>query len=454
MDILLINPAYINPSDFNERYSHYLDLIEKGNMYLLPFEPPLGLASLAAELRLKGFSASLLDIQGERLNDAQVRDYVKKHNPSFVGITAMTTTYPSALELAKLVKETAESARVIMGGVHPTVLPGDVLAEDCVDFIVRGEGEIPITELLQKGSPEGIPGVGYKKEGVPVIPDKAPIIKNVDSLPMPDYDSFPVEEYINYNLHLRSLKSISVIVSRGCPYDCSFCAVKETLGRGYRIRSAPLVVDEIRMLKERYGLEGIWFKDSILNLKRKWIESLCGEIHKTGLDIKWQLNTRVDLIDEKQVAMMADAGLEQIDFGIESGSPATLKTLNKETSIEKIESAVKIAKRYVKVSGFFMVGVPGENENDIEMTFELAKKLELDRASWSVFTPLPGSHLYDKMKAEKLIPEKMDWRQIHFTDSGKSYSKLPHEKLMRRFWEIQDYFSKKEGRPKSAAPTG
>jgi len=338
-----------------------------------------------------------------------------------------------------------------MGGVHPTVRPEEVLAEDCVDFIVRGEGEIPITELLTRGSPEGIQGVGYKKNGVPVIPEKAPLIKDVDSLPMPDYDSFPVDEYINYNHHLRSLKAISAIVSRGCPYDCSFCAVQETMGRGYRIRSAPLVVSEIRMLKEKYGLEGIWFKDSILNLRRKWIESLCSEIHKTRLDIKWQMNTRVDLIDEEQVAMMADAGLEQIDFGIESGSPATLKTLKKETSIEKIESAVKIAKRYVKVSGFFMVGVPGETEKDMEMTFELAKKLELDRASWSVFTPLPGSHLYDKMKAENLIPEKMDWRQIHFTDSGKSYSKIPHEKLMERFWEIQNYFSRKESRPESVA---
>ena len=441
MDILLINPAYVKPESFSERFGENRALIKKGNMYVFPFEPPIGLASIVSSLRQKGIDARLLDVQGKKMDLNQVRLYLMENPATFVGISAMTTTYPFAIELARLVREVLPNSKIIMGGVHPTVLPDEVMKEEYVDYVFRGEGDVSLPEFILRNTPDSIPGICFKENGKTVISDKAPLVKNVDSLPMPDYGTFPVDEYVKHNELLRSLKGISMIISRGCPYDCSFCSVKETMGRGYRIRSPRLVVEEMNHLKESYGIEGIWFKDSIFNLKRSWVEEFCNELIKSGLGMKWQMNTRVDLIDEKQVAMMANAGLAQIDFGIESGSPETLKTLKKSVDISQIEFAVALAKRYVDVSGFFMIGVPGETEKDIDMTFDLARRLELDRASWSVFTPLPGSHLYNELKKAGRLPEDIDWRKIHFINTDVSYSEVNHERLIERFWEIQNYFS-------------
>lgn len=441
MDILLINPPYVTKKELFERFQKDESLIRKGNMYVAPFEPPLGLASLVSVLRKKEFKVELLDLQAVKMETEEIERYLLVRKPAYVGLSAMTTTYPSAVKMARMVKKTLPSCRIVIGGVHPTVMPKEVLEEGCFDSLIRGEGEESLPVLLRGDSQQEIPGVGFKNNANHHIPDIAPLIKDVDSIPMPDYNSFPVEEYAKYNQWLRSLKSISMLISRGCPFDCSFCAVNQTMGRGYRIRNPRLVVSEMKKLKENYGLEGIWFKDSIFNLNGKWVDTFCEEIIKTGLDMKWQINTHVDLVDENQVARMAEAGLIQIDLGIESGSPSTLKKLKKEIGVDRIKSAVKTVKRYAKVAGFFMIGVPGETEEDIEKTFNLARELKLDKTSWSIFTPLPGSNLHDELKKAGSLPERMEGRYLHFTDSPISFSKVPHEKLMKRFWEIQNYFT-------------
>ena len=124
-----------------------------------------------------------------------------------------------------------------------------------------------------------------------------PHLKDLNIYPAPDYDSFPVHKYVKYNESLRSLKAISMIVSRGCPYPCSFCAVNKTMGRSFRIRNPKKVVEEMSILQKKYGIEGIWFKDSIFNLNKKWIDDFCNEIRRRDLNMKWQINTRIDNIE-------------------------------------------------------------------------------------------------------------------------------------------------------------
>jgi radical SAM superfamily enzyme YgiQ (UPF0313 family) len=215
------------------------------------------------------------------------------------------------------------------------------------------------------------------------------------------------------------------------------------MGKNFRIQDHKKVVNEMYTLQNRYALEGIWFKDSIFNLDRRWVKDFCDEIVERNVRIKWQINTRVDLVDGKQLEDMVIAGLTQIDIGIESGSPKSLKTLKKNIHIDQIEPAVNLAKKYVKVSGFFMIGIPDETEEDITKTFELAKRLELDKTSWSIFTPLPGSTLFNKLKTEGRLPEEIDWSKTHFINSNVSYSQVPHEKLIKYFYKIQEYFSSK-----------
>jgi len=449
MKILLINPAFYDGADFRNRFDDYIDWIKGGNLYVAPFEPPLGLAYLSAFLKERGFQVKLLDMQGLLMDSDELSRHIREYAPDLVGITAMTPTLPEALKAAEISKQVAPEVKVVLGGVHPTLDPAGVLASLDVDFVIRGEGEFAFGELadaISAGrSPRDIAGVSHKVDGEVVIKDKAQLIADLNSLPMADYEAFPIERYIEHNRHLRSVRGISMIISRGCPFQCTFCAVHETMGRKWRIKSPERVVDEVILLKKNHQLEGIWFKDSIFNLDHEWVREFCRLMIERDVGIGWQALTRIDLIDEEELLLMKRAGLTQLDLGIETGSPKSLLRLKKGITVEKIKQQVKLAKRHVKVFGFFMIGIPGEDEHDVQLTFELAKALELDRWTWSIFSPLPGSALYDDLIAEgKIEPYRLDFHQVHFTEAYPGICEIQPERLKELYREINDYFYSKD----------
>jgi len=446
MKILLINPAFYDGDDFKNRFDDYIDWIKGGNLYVAPFEPPLGLAYLSAFLKERGFEVSLLDMQGSLMDSNELVKSIKAFAPDLIGITTMTPTVPEALRVAELARATAPGAKIVMGGVHPTLDPASVLASVYVDYVIRGEGEFAIADLaaaLSLGLPvDAIEGVSYKEaDGRLTLKGKAPLIKDLNTLPMLDYEAFPIERYIEHNRHLRSIRGISMIISRGCPFQCTFCAVHETMGRTWRIKSAARVVSEIIILKERHGIEGVWFKDSIFNLDKEWVKEFCRLMIKADTGIQWQALTRVDLIDEEQIILMKQAGLTQLDLGIETGSPKSLLRLKKGITVERIKEQVALAKRHVKAFGFFMIGIPGEQEIDVQQTFELAKELALDRWTWSIYSPLPGSELYQELIAEgKIEPYRLEFNQVHFTEAYEGICDIPPVRLKELYKEINDYF--------------
>jgi len=413
-------------------------------MYIYPFEPPLGLGSLCAYLKERKFDAELIDMAGLMMEEEGLEKVLLKKRPSVVGITTMTPTLPSAQRMAKLVKQVLPATKVVLGGVHATVSPESCLRDENIDCIVRGEGERPLEAILSGGFNnrlKDIPGVCYRNSSLKTQ-NTASLIEDMDLLPLADYSSFPIEKYIQYNKNLRGLRGISMLVSRGCPYLCSFCAVHQTMGRKFRIKSPGKVVSDMEYLKEKYSLEGIWFKDSILNLDKKWFFAFCSEIKKRGLKIHWQYNTRVDLVNEEELIAGKETGLVQLDLGIESGSPRSLKNLAKGISVDEIQRAVQIAKQYVKVAGFFMIGIPGETPEDIEMTFNLAKKLKLDKYTWSLFSPLPGSVLYNDLKSQSAFTGQIKGLEtIHFTENPYSFCDIPAGKLRETYRQINEYFS-------------
>lgn len=434
-DLLLINPYLFPPEKLRERYGKHLPWIRGGNMYVHPFEPPLGLASLIAYVKVRGASCRLVDMQGEGMGLQELKEVLLRERPALVGITAMSPTIKQSLEVAALVKETLTETKVILGGVHPTVEPETLLEDRRIDFLVRGEGEKALMQILlaeRNGglAPEDEPS-GEKTAKLIEVPP----VSHLDELPMPDYSSLPVQVYSEYNQHLRGMKAISMLVSRGCPFHCSFCAVKATMGRRWRAKDPKKVVEEMAHLKEAYGLEGIWFKDSIFNLNPSWTRQFCHALKEKGLNISWQCNTRVDLLREDELRLMKEAGLEQIDLGIEAGTTKSLQTLRKGITPEQIIEAVKVAKRYVKVAGFFMIGIPGEKREDIEATYSLARSLKLDKCSFSLFIPLPGSELYDRLKAQRKIGED-ELELAHFTRARRSYCDLSLEELQSTYDRI------------------
>ncbi len=448
--ILLINPPYFERDELKERFSSYREWIRKGNMYAVAFEPPVGISELASFLNQKGRDAKILDIPGHFLSNEEVESEILRLKPQIAGITTMSATVAESLRIAKSIKRISPSTTVVIGGVHPTVMPESILEKEYVDYVVRGEGEfalLDIDKVVKGDSSADIlnkPGNGicFKNGKVMRISEKAPLIDDIDDIPLADYGLFPAENYIKYNEDLRGLKGISMIAGRGCPYSCTFCAVNKTMGRLDRRRSPEVVTKKISELAERYGIGGIWFKDSTFNLDPGWVGEFCALVKKEMPSLKWQINTRVDLVRDNEIAMMKDAGLVQIDLGIESGAPSTLALLDKKYSVEDIEKSVDRAKKYVKVAGFFMIGLPGESESDIDKTFELAKRLELDSYSFSIFSPLPGTKLFENLLMEgKISGEKWTYSNSHFTKTAESFCFLDREKLTDKYAEINDYFS-------------
>lgn len=459
MKILLINPAFYDGKEFRNRFDDYIDWIKGGNLYVAPFEPPIGLAFLTACLKERGHEVTLLDMQGLVMDSEELVIRIDAEAPELIGITAMTPTLPEALRVAELARLVAPQAKVVLGGVHPTLDPGGVLANTNVDYVIRGEGEHALAELaaaLESGlSPAQIEGVSYKVDGELVITGKAPLISDLDRLPMPDYEAFPTERYIEHNRYLRSIRGISMIVSRGCPFQCTFCAVHQTMGRTWRIKSPQRVVDELVTLQKRHQLEGVWFKDSIFNLDRQWVKEFCHLMIEQKVDIAWQALTRVDLIDEEELQLMKRAGLTQLDLGIETGSPRSLKRLKKGITVERIREKVSLAKKYVKVFGFFMIGIPGEDEIDVQQTFALARDLDLDRWTWSIYSPLPGSALYEELIAEgKIEPYRLDYHQVHFTEAYAGICNIPPARLKDLYREINEYFYRRHDSELPVAQAG
>ncbi len=455
MKIVLVNPAFFDGEQFKNRFDAYLDWIKGGNLYVAPFEPPLGLASLAAATKARGHEVTLVDMQGSLMDGSELERRLRAEQPQLVGITAMTPTLPEALRVARVARAVVPSARVVLGGVHPTLDPVSVLEHPEVDFVVRGEGERPLADLadaLARGGPvEGIDGLCRRDGATFAVKPRAQAVANLDELPSADYGAFPVERYVEHFAHLRGLRGISMIVSRGCPFQCSFCAVHQTMSRTWRTRSPARVVDDIVALKERWGIEGVWFKDSIFNLNRKWTAEFCRLLRERNVGVTWQALTRIDLVDEDELRMMRDAGLTQLDLGIESGSPKTLLRLRKGIDVAQIREKVRLAKKYVNVFGFFMIGIPGEEVEDVEQTFALARELDLDRWSWSIYSPLPGSSLFDDLVREGKISSRVAHGQVHFTEAYEGVSAIPPAKLKELYREINEYFYERTAERRPAA---
>ncbi|AYH45571.1 radical SAM protein [Azoarcus sp. DN11] len=450
MKVILINPAFFDGNEFRNRYEDYVDWIKGGNLYVAPFEPPLGLAYLVSYAKTLGHDVTLLDMQVLMMDSEALARRLAEERPDVVGVTAMTPTLPAALRVAEVTRKALPHAHVVLGGVHPTLDPWSVLSNPNVDFAIRGEGETALGQLLDTLSGKGgelavVQGLCYRTDTGLHISEKAPPLKDLEQLPPADYDSFPVERYIEHNGLLRGIRGISMIVSRGCPYSCSFCAVQQTMSRRWRVKSASKVVDDIVALRDRHGIEGVWFKDSIFNMKPSWTREFCELMIERKVGVEWQANTRINLLKEDELALMRRAGLSQIDLGIESGSPRSLLRLNKQITVDQIREKVKLAKKHVRVFGFFMIGIPGEDEEDVRQTFEFAKSLELDRWSWSIYSPLPGSRLYDELIAEgRVEPVRLDHSNVHFTQAYAGISNIDPARLKEWYREINDYFTRRK----------
>ena len=374
-----------------------------GAWYLGKRLPPIGLMYVAAALEKAGFEVQMLDNYLVKKPIDEIKQLVSKLNPEIVGITCGSATYSRCIETAKAIKETSPNCTVVVGGWHASYVPDSLLDNPEIDYVVMGEGERAMTQLVtcitkrNESTAMTIPGVACRREGKN-IKNTPKFIENMDDLPYPARHLLPLELYDRTVEYLNVKPADIMSISRGCVYNCGFCETKKLWGNICRAFSPQRVVGEIKDLQNKYGTKGIYFINDNFTLRKKETIELCNLIIENKLDLEWVCDTRVDLVNQEVLESMSKAGCKTIWFGVESGSQRILQRIGRNTTLEQIETAFGLCRKNgIRTACSFMLGVPDETLKDMEASLKFAKKLDPDWCLFNVFIANPDSRLYQEV---------------------------------------------------------
>lgn len=458
MKILLINPPYRR-------------LMGIGSAYF-----PIGLGYIASVLEQAGYQVKIYNGEVPRSDDEQKRkhkggdfnhimmaheNYLKnldnddffvwqefkksfdEFQPDAVGITARTPMLKSAMKVARLVKIWNKDCKIIWGGSHPTIAPDEIMALPEADFIVYGEGEETAVELINAlqnkiNDYSQIKGVYYKNASGEIMKNSArEYIGDLDILPMPGRHLVFSED-----LYVSGVYA-DLMGSRGCPFLCTYCSAQSLWGKQVRYRSVDNIIEELKVLKNKYNCEYIRFIDDNLMLKREWIEKLCEKIVAENLNIKWGCLGRANLIDEKLLKLMIRAGCYRVDIGVESGSPRVLKEMKKNIDLADVLKVDQLFDKYgIDWTAFFIVGFPYETMDDLKTTASFMNKINPYRLVLSSFTPYPATEDYERTKEMGMLPDLIDWGLFDHNSPNNFFMKyVNHEEYRKFFIELSDWVS-------------
>jgi len=373
---------------------------------------PLGLGYLSAIAISKNHEVKLLDTLLEGLEtcrsfddhfneygllDEDILTHIRNFKPKVIGISCtFTSRWPIVSKLISKIKKEFSDVLIIIGGIHPSNAPESVLNDENVDFIAIGEGEISFEKFLRylDGEDirlESIQGFGFKKDGALHINKNRDFVKKLDDIPMPARNLLPYEKYIKFNRN-------SIIATRGCPFQCLFCSMHTVMGRNYRQRSATKVVDEIEYIKKTYNADFFSFDDDNLTLNSAFIIELCDEIIRRKINIHWNTPNGVNInsLTYEGLSKMKAAGCYSTCLAIESGDEGILKIMRKNISLEKVKQVVDWCRELgIFTLAYFVIGMPGETIESLEITKKFALSLPLDVINVFIASPFPGTEFFD-----------------------------------------------------------
>ncbi len=375
--------------------------------------PPLGLAFLAAVLENAGINVKLLDFVVYPYNTETLQTEISNFQPDFVGLTSVTMTFDNAIGIVKEVKGINPDIITVMGGPHVSFCARETLnLYPELDFIVIGEGEETIIELIQAARGDrnwdDIKGIAYKNGSTAVTTGVRPFV-DVNTLPMPARHLTPLGRY-------RALgMPISMTSSRGCPYHCIFCVGRKMVGAKVRYKNAGSVVDEMEYLST-LGFHQINLADDLFTANKKHCHAVCDEIIRRHLNVKWTSFARVDTVSTDVLIKMKTAGCQAVSFGIESANARILKTIKKGITLDQVVEAIKMCNTAgIMPHASFILGLPGETPETIQETVDFGlemKKLGLSYG-FHLLAPFPGTEIRDRCDHYGISILTQDWSRYH-----------------------------------------
>lgn len=399
--------------------------------YMEPPAVPLGLLSISTHILKKNHQVKIED----RSTDVRkIEKVIKDFNPDIIGLSVYSSkSIRDALKVSKIANK--NNIKVVWGGPLPSAIPEVVLQEESVDFVCIGEGEFVFAELLEaleNNKPlDEVYGIAYKKNGLFTIhPERD--FSDPAEWPIIDWSLIDISKYTHSHHDCRNMTW--VYSAKGCPNNCSFCYNKQFHKCRYRKRPLENVVMEIKDLVKNYKVDGVYFADEIWFLSRNEMKEKCDRIRDVGLDFVWGCLLKVGILEKEDYDYMYNSGCRWICFGIESGSQRILKNINKGIDIDQIEkTAINCTEAGIAVWTSFILGFPGETEEDIKQTVNLIKSL----SPYAIFlcfffTPTLGSELYEKLVRDgELRPfDRLTmFKEYSFDVVGTNFSKVPTRDL-------------------------
>jgi len=421
MKVLLLIP----PTSLNYSYGRLRDFSNP--------QPSIGLAYIAAVLRQNGFTPQVMDCYATQMDLVSILKGIQEFRPNVIGISCLSSSYDAIKDLSLSIRKEFPEVKIVGGNLHASIFAEEMLKTRVVDYVLHGEGDYALLEFCRALSGDtplsNVRGLSYFCDGQIVETEERPLIDNLDELPFPAWDLFPRAAYHTdpRTEVVPGQVEMQILATRGCPNACTFCSsrTRKSLGSKYRMRSPASVSDEMEFMMDKFGAQVFGFMDLSFPLVKKHAMGVFEEITKRGLHkkMKWATECRVKPLDEETVQGMHASGCVRVNFGIESGNDDILKSLKKNFCVQDVRRAVDMMYAAgIEVDGMFMLGLPGEREDQIEDTIRLAATIPLRYAIFNLFVPYPGCELYDVLSQEGKI-RFTQWAD--FTSYGGYSGKAP-----------------------------
>lgn len=366
--------------------------------------PSLGMGYIYSAFEEAGCDVHFKDFQGQIISSKDILNYINKEQFDLVGMQAYISNINTCFQLASIIKQNCPKSRVILGGPHATIFPDMVINHPKIDFVAISEAELTVKELvehLKSGKePTNILGLYYRNSKGEIFKNPLrPLVDDMDSLPVPKYEIFNPDQYYPA-VHIRGKKVYNLISSRGCPFKCTFCAATKAFGSTFRYQSVDRTIKEMKFLKEKLSVDSLQIYDDNFTTNKKRVKELCKRMIEENLGLQWNCYTRADAIgDEEMLQLMKKAGCYMIVVGIENGNPRILELLQKKLNLDAAKRNVQLARKVgINVLSSFMIGLPSETREEIENTIKYSTSIGMTYATYPIFTPYPGTPIYDDAK--------------------------------------------------------
>jgi len=394
----------VSPPSLNSVYGR----IQK---YIPPTAPSLGLLYIAAVLEKNNIPVNILDGYANNYSIEECIVELKRHKPDLIGITTITPMFGTVVQLAREIKKHLAGAIVVAGGPHVTAIPEATLKNfECFDIIVVGEGEYTFLDVAQGKTLEDIKGIVYRKNGSIHTNPPRNMIENLDELPFPARHLIDLSKYSHALFECYGKPMTTTITSRGCPYQCTFCASQLTFGRKVRYRSPENVMEEVDLLINKYGIKSIELRDDTFTGNPYHATKLAKEMKKRR--IPWVANANVNNITDNLTKELKEGGCVLLMVGVESGDDDILKELKKGITVKKITTAFEIMHKYsMETLAFFIFGSPSETKETARKTINLAKRINPTFVEFFILNPFPGSEAYH-LAVEKGLIKDINWAEV------------------------------------------